>query len=108
METPDGGNVDNPSAVILQHKRYGSAAGVKTGVQIYRKDTMPLLGSHVTQQPDVRDACIIYKHIQSGNMGEDSIDLIFTAHVGLQGKTGNLVLSCQLIRIGAQLFNGVL
>ena len=57
--SPDGGNIDDTSAVLLQHQRNCQTTGIETGAEIRIYDTLPFFDTHIREQTDVGDSGII-------------------------------------------------
>jgi hypothetical protein len=57
--SPDGGNIDDTSAVLLKHQRNCQTAGVETGTEIRIYDILPFFDTHIREQTDVGDSGII-------------------------------------------------
>ncbi len=57
--SPDGGNIDDTSAVLLKHQRNCQTAGVETGTEIRMYDILPFFDTHIREQTDVGDSDII-------------------------------------------------
>ena len=57
--SPDGGNIDDTSAVLLKHQRNCHTAGVETGTEIRIYDILPFFDTHIREQTDVGDSDII-------------------------------------------------
>ena len=57
--SPDGGNIDDTSAVLLKHQRNCQTAGVETGTEIRIYDILPFFDTHIREQTDVGDSDII-------------------------------------------------
>lgn len=57
--SPDGGNIDDTSTVLLQHQRNCQTAGVETGAEIRIYDILPFFDTHICEQADVGDSGII-------------------------------------------------
>ena len=62
--SPDGRNIDDTSAVLLQHQRNRQTAGIETGTEIRIYDTLPFFDTHIREQTDVGDSGIIDQNIQ--------------------------------------------
>lgn len=57
--SPNGGNIDDTSAVLLKHQRNCQTAGVETGTEIRIYDILPFFDTHIREQTDVGDSDII-------------------------------------------------
>ena len=82
---PHGGNVDDPSASVWQHRRNGSAAAVEDGGEVTGKHLVPVFISHIHEKPDVGNPGIVYQYIQMvtglGNRMEDFLHSIRISNV---------------------------
>lgn len=57
--SPDGGNIDDASAVFLKHQRNRQTAGVETRAEIRIYDILPFFDTHIREQTNVGDSGII-------------------------------------------------
>ena len=72
--SPDGGNIDNASAVLQQHQRHCQTAGVEAGAQVRIQDMLPFFDTHIREQTNVRDSGVVDQYIQMVQGGKNFFD----------------------------------